>query len=85
MALMIVIIKPIDKEILSFDISKERNMFVASERFLSNVIKEYGKHPVSTDGGAWYPPQACRFLKLVYHHSFFLSRKKALLKEQCST
>jgi putative transposase len=45
-------------------------MFVA-ERFLSNVIKEYGKHHVSTDGGTWYP-QACRFLKLVHHlHSHY--------------
>jgi putative transposase len=40
-------------------------MFVA-ERFLSNVIKEYGEHPVSTDGGTWYP-QACQFLKLNHH------------------
>jgi putative transposase len=46
--LWIVIEPPIDKEILSFDISKERNVFVV-ERFLSNVIKEYGKYPVSTD------------------------------------
>ncbi len=43
-------------------------MFVA-ERFLSNIIEEYGKHPiVSTDGrGTWYP-QACKFLKLKHHH-----------------
>ena len=34
-------------------------MFVA-ERFISDVIKNHGKHPVSTDGGTWYP-QACRF------------------------
>jgi hypothetical protein len=44
-----VVIEPIDKEIISFDISKERNMFVASEPFLSHIIKEYGEHPVSTD------------------------------------
>ncbi len=29
-------------------ISKERNMFVVAEHFLSNAIKEYGEHPVST-------------------------------------
>ena len=64
------LIEPIDKEILSINISKERNMFVV-ERFISNVIKEYGKHPVSTDGGTWYP-QACKFLKLNHHiHSSF--------------
>ncbi len=28
--------------------------------------KEYGKHPVSTDGGTWYP-YACGFLKLNHH------------------
>ncbi len=65
-----VVIEPKDKVILSFDISKERNMLVA-ERFLSHIIKEYGEHPVSTDGGTWYP-QACKFLKLNHHiHSPF--------------
>jgi putative transposase len=40
-------------------------MFVA-ERFILNLVKRYGKHPVSTDdGGTWYP-QAFRFLRL--HH-----------------
>jgi len=52
-------------------ISKEQNMFVVTERFISDVVKEYGKHSISTDGGSWYP-QACRFLKLDHHiHSFF--------------
>jgi putative transposase len=65
-----VAIEPNDKEILVICISKERNMFVA-ERFLSSVVKEYGEHPVSTDGGTWYP-QACRFLKLQHHlHSSY--------------
>jgi putative transposase len=77
--LWIVIEPTIDKEILSFDISKERNMFVV-ERFLSNVIKEYGKYPVSTDGGTWYP-QACRFLKLVHHlHSFVYKDEKSIVE-----
>ena len=45
-------------------------MFVA-ERFISKLIMIYGSHPVSTDGGTWYP-QACRFLKLQHHlHSYF--------------
>jgi len=60
-----------NKRILAQSISKERNMFVA-ERFLSKAIEEYVKHPVSTDSGTWYPPQACRFLKLPHHlHSSF--------------
>ena len=57
-----VAIEPANKEILSISISKERNMFVA-ERFLSGLLEEHGEHPVSTDGGTWYP-QACRFLRV---------------------
>ena len=65
-----VVIEPENRQILALSISKERNMFVA-ERFISVVIKNHGKHPVSTDGGTWYP-QACRFLKLKHHiHSSF--------------
>ena len=51
-------------------------MFVA-ERFISDVVEEHGKHPISTDGGTWYP-QACRFLKLTHHiHS---SYEKSLIE-----
>ncbi len=58
------------KEIIGISISKERNMFVA-ERFMSDIVDEYGHHPVSTDGGTWYP-QACQFLKLPHHvHSSY--------------
>ena len=49
-----------------------------SQIFYKNVhhcvytaVKAHGRHPVSTDGGTWYP-QACRFLKLKRHlHSPF--------------
>ncbi len=65
-----VAIEPENKEILALSISQERNMFVA-ERFISKLVLTYGTHPVSTDGGTWYP-QACRFLKLQHHlHSSF--------------
>ena len=60
-----VAIEPKNKGILALSISKERNMLVA-ERFLSGLVKEHGNHPVSTDGGTWYP-QACRFLNLDHH------------------
>jgi putative transposase len=60
-----VAIEPANKEILSISISKERNMFVA-ERFLYRLSENHGEHPVSTDGGTWYP-QACLFLKLKHH------------------
>ena len=65
-----VAIEPKNKQILALSISKERNMFVA-ERFISKLVMIYGSHPVSTDGGTWYP-RACRFLKLQHHlHSYF--------------
>ena len=41
-------------------------MFVA-ERFIGGLVKIDGKHPVSTDGGTWYP-MACRFLGLEHHN-----------------
>ena len=71
-----VVIEPNDKEILAVDISKEQNMFVVAERFLSHVLDKYGKHKVPSDGGGgggtWYPPQACKFLNLYHHlHSSF--------------
>ena len=53
--------------------SKERNMFVA-ERFLVSLVKGHGRHPVSTDGGTWYP-MACKFLKLKHHLHSFLAKK----------
>jgi len=65
-----VAIEPKNMEILALSISKERNMLVA-ERFISGLVQIHGKHPVSTDGGTWYP-QACRFLNLDHHiHSAF--------------
>jgi putative transposase len=39
---------------------------LVAERCLSKVVEKHGSHPVSTDGGTWYP-QACRFLKLQHH------------------
>jgi len=65
-----VAIEPENRNILTLSISKERNMLIA-ERFISDLAKVHGKHPVSTDGGTWYP-QACRFLNLKHHiHSSY--------------
>ena len=41
-------IEPENKQILALYVSKERNMFVA-EHFLSEVVHNYGIHPVSTE------------------------------------
>ena len=65
-----VAIEPKNKQILQVDMSFERTMLV-TERFIASLINIYGKHPVSTDGGTWYP-QACKFLKQRHHlHSPF--------------
>ena len=53
-------------------------MFIA-ERFLSDIVKNYGKHAVFTDGGTWYP-QTCEFLKIQHHiHS---SIEKSLIERR---
>ena len=57
--------------------SKERNMFVA-EHFLSNIVRDNGKYPVSTNGVTRYL-MACRFLGLKHH--FHYSEKKPDRKE----
>ncbi len=65
-------------------------MFVAIERFLFEMVKEYDKHPiVSTDdgGGTWHPLQACRFLELEHHiHSSYekslIERTMQYIKEE---
>lgn len=58
-----------NREILQISISKERNMFVA-ERFILNLVKRYGENILFQLiwRGTWYPPQACRFLRLHHHH-----------------
>jgi putative transposase len=64
-------IEPKSKSILDMRISLERSILVA-EQFLQELIKKYGKSPVSTDGGGTWYPQACRFLKLRHHtHSYY--------------
>jgi transposase-like protein len=60
-------------------------MFIA-ERFMSDMVDEYGYHPVSTDGGTWYQ-QACQFLKLSHHiHSSYeksiIERTMQYIKER---
>ncbi len=51
-------------------------------RFISRLVKIYGPHPVSTDGGTWYP-QDYRLLKLNHHiHSFY---QKSIIERTCNT
>jgi len=57
-------------------ISLERRSILVAEQFLQELIKKYGKYPVSTDGGGTWYPQACRFLKLRHHTHSLILRKK---------
>ena len=45
-----VAIEPENGQILAQNMTQDRNMLIA-ERFLSGVVRDYGNHPVSTDGG----------------------------------
>jgi putative transposase len=55
----------------SFRLIYQKSEICLLQRFLSNIVEEFGHHPVSTYGGAWYP-QACRFLNMDHHiHSPF--------------
>ena len=61
-----VAIEPRDKKmILDIRISIERSILVA-EQFIQSLIRKYGRHNISTDGGTWYL-QACRFLNVEHH------------------
>ncbi len=78
-------IEPENGQILAQNITQERNMLIA-ERFLLGVVRHYGNHPVSTDGGTWYP-QACEFLKMAHHiHSSYeksmIERKMQYIKDR---
>jgi putative transposase len=76
-------IDSINKLILGIRISFERTILVA-ERFLNSLIKDYGKHSLSTDdGGTWYS-YACKLLKIEHHiHSTY--EKSIIEREQSNT
>ena len=50
----------------TINIQGKKHVCDVDERCLSGLVKVHGKHPVSTDGGIWYPV-ACQFLKLRHH------------------
>lgn len=77
--------QPTNRTILGIRISIERNMLVA-EQFIQSLIRRYGRHNISTDGGTWYP-QACRFLNVKHHnHSSieksFIERTRQYIKDR---
>jgi putative transposase len=50
--------EPIHKQVLGVYVSRHRNMLVA-ESFLRSLVGIYGKHPIYSDGGTWYPEACC--------------------------
>ncbi len=56
-----VLLSSLKTRILAQSMSKDRNMPVVAERFLSGMVKEYGKHPVSTDDGVSDTPKYVSF------------------------
>jgi putative transposase len=85
-------VEPKDKKItLDIRISPERTLLVA-DQFIHSLIRKYGKHDISTDGGGtWYRPQAYRFLNVEHHihHSIeksFIERTIQYIKDitECS-
>ncbi|MBV9668534.1 MAG: DDE-type integrase/transposase/recombinase [Nitrososphaeraceae archaeon] len=67
-----VAIEPDNKTILGFHISLERNMLVIAEQFLQRLVNKYGKHPISTDGGTWYPSTSLQIFKTKVSFTFIL-------------
>ena len=65
-----VAIEPWNKRILGFDISKERNMFVAMEKFIAGLTKVYDKHPVSTQTVVRGISSSLSFFKTKTSYSF---------------
>jgi len=57
--------EPVHHSILGIHISECRNMLVAAQ-FIESLKSKYGRHPVYSDGGTWYP-EACKVLGLRHY------------------
>ena len=71
--------EPVHKTLLGIHISESRNMLVARQ-FLETLIEKYGKHSVYSDGGTWYPSEACKVLKLKQSIYIFTTGKEPYRK-----
>ena len=75
-----VAIEPKHRQILQIDLSSERTMLVAERFIIASLINKFGRCPVSTDVGTWYP-QACQFLDVEHHH-IHSSLEKSIIIER---
>ena len=62
-------------------------MLIAELFIAVDLVRIHGRHPISTDGGGTWYPQACRFFKLDHHiHSSlekrFIERKMQYIKDR---
>jgi ribosome biogenesis SPOUT family RNA methylase Rps3 len=73
--------------ILGIRISIERTIMLVAEQFIQSLVRRYGKQNISTDGGIWYPLQACKFLKIenIINIIYIHLMGKASLSVQSST
>ena len=46
-----------------------------AELFIAHVVRIHGRHPVSTDGGGTWDPQACRFFQTRSPYPFLFGEK----------
>ena len=78
-------VEPIHKQILGVYIPRHRKNMIVAESFLRSLIKIYGKHIVSSDGGTWYP-EACIPLGLehrcIHHMKSIVERTIEYLKDR---
>jgi putative transposase len=75
-------IEPENRKIVGLRISKERNMFVIAERFLSDIVYKHGKYPISTEMEVLgIHHKHVGFWKLNHHiHSFVYKDEKSIIE-----
>ncbi|MBI2938051.1 MAG: IS6 family transposase [Thaumarchaeota archaeon] len=67
-----VAVEPVHRYILGVYLSRHQNILVA-ELFLKSLVEKYGKHPVYSGEGTWYP-EACRTLELGIDYILIIRR-----------
>jgi putative transposase len=61
-AFLFIAYEPFEKRILGLHLAWTPSS-LSVELFLKDLVRKYGRHPVWTDAGDWYPP-ACELMNL---------------------
>lgn len=64
-AFLFIAYEPFEKRILGLHLAWTPSS-LSVELFLKDLVRKYGRHPVWTDAGDWYPP-ACELMNLKHH------------------